>query len=178
MKFNPIPQKIIPFNKSEFADIKKHVTEVRRIYDWPGIDYHDKGQDALNLFNRWSAHNLPLLVKYHNSAKLISLASKLAGRPLKPSYCFLSMYGSDGVCPIHVDRPQCQFTIDLQVNTDGEWPIYIEKKPYKLTNGEALFYSGTGQEHFRKPMKEDGTASFMDLVFFHFVPVEWQGIRS
>jgi hypothetical protein len=181
LNHKPKPQIITPFDNQTFQDLKNHVTEVRRLFDWPGIDYHDKNHDKENLFNRWYWHNLPLLVKLHHDANFIALASKLADQQLKPSYSFLSMYGPNGVCPLHTDRPQCQFTIDLQIDSDGEWPIYVDEEPYILMPQQALFYSGTGQKHYRKPMSEDSRghqkerATFMNLAFFHFVPISWQG---
>lgn len=167
------PKIIRPFSNQDFNSIRTHVREVRRIYDWPGIPLHDRADEMK--FNRWYWTDLPFLTSLHQHPDFIKLASDMAGRPLKPSYNFASMYNQDGVCPLHTDRPQCQFTIDLQVESDGTWPIYIEEKPYELKDGEALCYSGTGQPHYRKSMKEDGTCKSMNLVFFHFVPVEWMG---
>lgn len=175
MEFQPEPKIIKPFNEETFQRIKTHVTEVRKIFDWPGIDYHDKDAPKEDKFNRWHWHNLPMLREIHNDPAFIFMVSDLAGQKLQPSYVFLSMYGPEGICPLHKDRPQCQFTLDLAVNQDAEWPIYIEEKPYNLKEGEAVFYSGTGQAHYRKAMKEDSKATFSDLAFFHFVPANWQG---
>ena len=116
-----------------------------------------------------------MLHALHHSPELLDFAHKTFGVAVKPSYVFLSMYGPEGVCPLHTDRPQCQFTIDLQINSDGEWPIYVDGQPHVLKDGEALCYSGTGQPHFRKPMATDSTATKMDLAFFHFVPINWMG---
>lgn len=173
------PVVLEPFTPEVFKDISTHVKEVRRLYDWPGIPYHDKDAPKEHLFNRWFWHNLPLLKAIHNSPEFVKKASEIFGQNVMPSYCFLSMYGPEGVCPVHTDRPQCQFTIDLQIHSDGKWPIYVDEKSYELENGHALAYSGTGQVHYRKPMSEDGKGcSFMDLAFFHFCPVEWMGVLS
>jgi hypothetical protein len=170
------PTVIKPFDSTSFHEISLHVGQIRRAYDWPGLQPHDHSAEVSHRFNRWFWHNLPLLRKFHHDPKFIAMASKICGQPLKPSYCFLSMYTADGVCPPHTDRPQCQFTVDLQVSSDGSWPIYVEDKPHVLADGEALVYSGTGQEHYRKPMKEDGkSCTRMDLAFFHFVPTDWMG---
>lgn len=172
VKHSPIPKIIKPFDEEVFLDLQQHVKEIRRIFDWPGIPYHDQEACPEDKFNRWFWHELPLMRVLHE--KLTPHASKLANISLKPSYCFLSMYGSEGICPKHTDRPQCQFTIDLCIDSDGIWPIIIDKKPYELAPGEALFYSGTGQEHLRKSMKES-SATFCNMGFFHFVPVDFMG---
>jgi hypothetical protein len=164
-----------PLSSEALCALQNHIKEVRRCFDWPGIPYHDANEPEANRFNRWYWHNLPLLRSIHNSAEFIATATKIFGRAVKPSYVFLSMYGLEGVCPLHQDRQQCQFTIDLCVNSDGEWPIFVDEKPYVSKPGDALAYSGTGQPHYRKSMKESGTCTYMDLAFFHFVPTEWQG---
>ncbi len=176
------PTIIHPFATETFDDLRNHIAQVRRCFDWPGIPMHDAAEPEENRFNRWFWHNLPLLRKLHNGPEMIKIASDLAGMPLKPSYVFLSMYGKDGVCPKHTDRPQCQFTIDLVVRQDGTWPIYVDEIPYELGEGEALFYSGTGQPHYRKKMAQDGRGlkngqamTFCDLAFFHFVSIDFQG---
>lgn len=177
MDFKPAPKIVRPFEPAIFLDIQAHVKEIRRAFDWPGISLHDAelAKDDCSKMNRWFWHNLPLLRSLHNSRELIDKACEIFSREVKPSYVFLSMYGPEGVVPAHTDRPQCQFTIDLQIASDGSWPIYVEEKPYVLKDGEALCYSGTGQLHYRKPMPEDSNATWMNLAFFHFVPTEWQG---
>jgi hypothetical protein len=171
----PEPKIIRPFSDEVFQDLANHVKEIRRIFDMPGSPYHDKDAPDADKFNRWYWHNLPLLKKLHNSRALMNLACDTFGVDLKPSYVFLSMYGPEGVCPLHQDRPQCQYTMDLLIHGGEEWPIYVDEKPYISVPGEALCYSGTGQPHYRKPMKEDSKAVMANLAFFHFVPSDWDG---
>lgn len=173
-----------PFTDEVFADIKKHATEIRRLFDWPGIPYHDDavppnvssegGKVMGNKFNRWHWHRPPLFHALHHSADLIELADDVFQTQLKPSYVFLSMYGPEGICPLHTDRPQCQFSIDMQINSDGEWPIYVNDEEYILKDGEAICYSGTRHPHYRKAMNL-GKCTKMDLAFFHFVPINFMG---
>ena len=103
------------------------------------------------------------------------MAESIFEKKLKPSSTFLSLYGPDGVLPIHVDRPPFLFTIDFLINSDDKWPLYIESKPYVMAPGDAVCYLGTEQPHFRKPMASDSSANFCDLAFFQFVPVDWKG---
>lgn len=179
-----VPQIIRPFTSEIFTDLQRHVQEVRRLYDAPGAQYHDVNEVIENKFNRWYSHNPPVLVAIHHDPKFIQLACDTFKKLVKPSYAFLSMYGKDGICPPHRDRPQCQFTIDLQIESNGVWPIMLEDiiveplqppidKSYNLEDGQALCYSGTDQKHYRSKM--DLPCTFMNLAFFHFVPVEWVG---
>lgn len=76
-------------------------------------------------FSRRYAHNPPYLVNIHR--QLTEFASDLFGEKLKPSYVFLSLYNENGICPLHIDRPQCYRTIDYLIDEDVDqpWPIYI-----------------------------------------------------
>lgn len=76
-------------------------------------------------FVRHYAHNVPFLKKIHE--QLVPIANQIFGEPLKPSYVFLSMYKDNGICPLHIDRPQCYRTIDYLIRTTQPepWPIHI-----------------------------------------------------
>jgi hypothetical protein len=174
-KLSAEPQILRPFSDAVFQDLLAHVTEIRRIFDWPGVKYHDAHLPDKHKFNRWFWNNLPLIQHLHNSAALVELASVLFGAPVIPSYAFLSMYGPDGTCPVHTDVPQCRFTIDLLISGAEDWPIYIDEIPYLLAPGEAVCYSGSAQPHYRKPMNQTARSKQANLVFFHWVPAGWAG---
>lgn len=76
-------------------------------------------------FVRTYAHNVPFFVNIHR--QLTDFASKTFGEKVKPSYSFLSMYQDNGICPLHIDRPQCRYTIDYLIRQDQRkpWPIHI-----------------------------------------------------
>ena len=80
----------------------------------------DEGQ-----FVRRSANNAPFFVGIHK--QLTGFASDLFGEKVKPSYSFLSMYEDNGICPLHLDRPQCRYTIDYLIRQEQTepWPIHI-----------------------------------------------------
>lgn len=155
-------------------------------------------------FVRTYAHNVPFFVNIHR--QLTEFASETFGEPVKPSYSFLSMYQDNGICPLHIDRPQCRYTIDYLIRQDQPepWPIHIgdhmtdeqrqaldesdQCRPKDieaitaridaenwhtvlLEPNDAVCYSGTHSWHYRS-QRLKGTA---DLVFFHFVPVAFDG---
>lgn len=76
-------------------------------------------------FNRTYYHNLPFFVALHQ--QLTDFASEKCGEKLKPSYVFLSNYFDGGKCPLHIDRPQCRYTIDYLIDQSSAepWPIDI-----------------------------------------------------
>lgn len=89
------------------------------------VDTDEAWEDDLQKFNRKWAHNVPYLVNIHR--QLTPWACEQFGEKVKPSYAFLSMYNDKGICPLHVDRPQCYRTIDYLIDCDVDelWPIYI-----------------------------------------------------
>lgn len=142
----------------------------------------------------WQNH--PLFRALHQTYCL-EQANKLFGEEVKPSYSYLAMYfESKGVVPLHVDRPPCKYTIDVCLEQREEWPIFVNDQdkmtltdcfemsedqkqqikdrstPYILQPGDALCYSGTDHPHWRSPIQEGNQST---LVFFHYVPINYQG---
>ena len=156
------------FDPHVFDDLKNHVTQIRRIFE--NTPFHDKDAADDDRFNRWYWHNLPLLRELHCKPAIINIASEIFGELVKPSYVFLSMYGKDGICPLHTDRPQCKYTIDYCISQKEPWEIFVNDKPYLLNENDALCYSGTDQPHYRNTI-QDG--NFCNLAFFHFVPINF-----
>lgn len=149
------------------------------------------------------ANNVPFFVGIHK--QLAEFASDLFGEKVKPSYSFLSMYEDNGICPLHIDRPQCRYTIDYLIRqTQAEpWPICIGDH---MTDEQRHAYDEAGEGH---PEGDDieariadenwhtvllnpndavcysGTHSWhyrperlqgtADLIFFHFVPDGFDG---
>lgn len=76
-------------------------------------------------FNRKYAHNVGFFQSIHS--QLSDYASQLFGEKVQPSYNFLSMYNKGGQCPLHIDRPQCRYTIDYLIRQDQSepWPIRV-----------------------------------------------------
>jgi len=161
---------------------------------------HDGEYDET--FKRTVRHNPRPLIELHK--RLAPYASELFGTPVKPSYCFVSNYLDGGRCPLHVDRPQCFRTIDYLVTQDSPDPwtlrvadpwtddqftaeggdrfrdivpegtdpdLDVDWHDVDLTPNSAVAYSGTHSWHYR-PRPSIGRA---DLIFFHFVPEDFDG---
>lgn len=158
----PTPQMISPLlDSSTFDFIKGYVDSIRRGY---------RRLPTHPLYKRKWIHNPSLLVDVHKD--LVSVASKLAHRNLKKSYCYLSLYTTKGICPPHKDRPQCQYTLDLCVSQKKPWSFFVDDREFLLSENDALFYNGTKSLHYRNRIAPDNTCS---LVFFHFVDSHFRG---
>lgn len=138
------------------------------------IEYLKSGNEQLEvdtLFNRWGKHNDPFFIALH--IMITDRVSEWLGVKVKPSYNYTSMYfPGEGICPVHTDRPQCEYTLDLCVNQNEQWPINIAGVDYLLGEGDAMLYSGTNHVHYRNKIQ---LGNYCDLVFFHFVPVDFNG---
>lgn len=140
------------------------------------IEYIKSGNDVdayeeVGQFNRLARHNDPFFCEIHHMIK--DRVSKLIGAEIIASYNFTSMYFvGQGICHKHTDRPQCKYTLSVCINQDEIWPINISGKEYNMECGDAVLYSGTDNVHYRNKI-QDG--NYCDLIFFHFVPVDFEG---
>jgi len=185
------------FNPEVSATITKWLNEHSPLALWE----EDKTE-----FVRLYGHNPPFLVNIHH--QLTTYASKMFGEPVKPSYCFLSMYKSNGICPLHIDRPQCRYTIDYlaQQSQNSPWPILIGKQMSDSERAEALKLKTQGDSpsdreavitsqewtecllNTNDAVLYSGTHAWhyrpkhlegtADLIFFHFVPEDFSGELS
>lgn len=146
-------------------------------------------------FGRFVVHDIPEFTAIQNS--LEERASEWAGEPLKSSYNFLSLYTKMGECKPHLDSPSAKWTLDLCIGQSATWPIYLGKvipwpegdarladdymaniktdptlgfQAHILTPGDAVFFSGSSQWHYRDAMPTDQKNHFCDLLFMHFIP--------
>lgn len=152
-------------------------------------------------FNRTYAHNVGFFSNIHS--QLSDYASQLFGEKVKPSYNFLSMYREGGQCPLHIDRPQCRYTIDYLIRQDQSepWPIRVGPQmsneerdaitaPHPSTKTEIKRVVDTvdwteAQLNPNDAVCYSGTNCWhyrpvkskgkADLVFFHFVPEAFNG---
>ena len=154
-----------------------------------------------NDWNRTYANNVGFFRNIHK--QLADFASDVFGEKVKPSYSFVSMYNKGGQCPLHVDRPQCRYTIDYLIRQDHSepWPLRIgtpmsdeelnaiaQKHPSSKTEIKQVVDNVDWTEVHLKPNDAvcySGTNCWhyrptkskgkADLVFFHFVPEAFNG---
>lgn len=149
----------------------------------------------MNAFGRFIVHDLPEFSAFQ--AALVDQVSEWADEPLEPSYNFLSLYTRMGVCEPHLDSPSAKWTLDLCIDQSDAWPIHLSQVvpwPEKglqtgenwsaeikgdkslnfsaniLSPGDAIFFSGSSQWHYRDALPRDGKKRHCDLLFMHFIP--------
>lgn len=152
-------------------------------------------------WNRTYANDVGFFCNIHK--QLADYASDVFGEKLKPSYSFVSMYNKGGQCPLHLDRPQCRYTIDYLIRQDHSesWPLRIgtpmsdeelnatiERHPSTKLAIKQIVDNVDWTEVHLKPNDAvcySGTNCWhyrptkskgkADLVFFHFVPEKFNG---
>ena len=149
---------------------------------------------------RYRQPNEPVARSLHHN--LTVLMSSLAGRQLKPSYCYASAYIGGADLRPHVDREMCEYSFSAQIDylplaDDGvsPWPLYLSTRPVidekkysldwtdfpadsktekaiRLANGDVVAYKGCELPHYRHALPPEHKST---SLFFHYVPVEYDG---
>lgn len=154
------------------------------------LEHHE-----IERFGRRVVHDLEIFNELQKT--LLPLASELAGEALEPSYNFLSLYTELGVCQPHIDAPTAKWTLDVCIDQSDLWPIHfsqivpwpdtasfegsdwqerIKQSPdlrfsaWALKPGEAIWFSGSSQWHYRDNLAAKADKAFCNLLFFHFIP--------
>lgn len=145
-------------------------------------------------FKRFVVHDHPVFTQLQ--LRVTDMVSEAAGEPVEACYNFLSLYGPQGVCPLHLDAPLAKWTLDFCIDQSDAWPIHFspvvpwprpgdygadwearikgEVGPdfvsFSLQPGQAILFSGSSQWHYRDVMPGTRAKKFCDLLFFHFIP--------
>lgn len=145
-------------------------------------------------FGRDVIHDNPFFLQLQ--AEVRERVEGIVGHELELSYNFLSLYGSDGRCAVHMDAPEAMWTLDICVDQSRRWPIHISNvvewpedwvadpsrhweqqirtanrfQSYEMEPGQALIFCGANQWHYRDAMVDATPDDFCTLLFFHFVP--------
>lgn len=109
--------------------------------------------------------------------RLAPMVSRLAGEEVEPSYNFLSLYGAEGRCGVHLDEPKAKWTLDVCLAQDEPWPLHVSRTvpwprtadlgrfdpahvmadpalgfiPLVMGPGDGVLFSGSAQWHYRAP---------------------------
>ena len=91
---------------------------------------------------------------------------KITGKKLLPTYSFWRMYTRYSDLKKHKDRPSCEISATICIDSDGtKWPIYMGGTPMELNPGDAVIYNGCHIEHWREAF----TGDYQMQVFLHYV---------
>jgi hypothetical protein len=71
--------------------------------------------------------------------------------------------------PPHIDAANTLVTFNYCLDTNIDWDIYVDNKPYSLKAGDALIFSAVNQVHWR-PKREWKEGDFCQIVSFDYSP--------
>tara|TARA_B100001250_G_scaffold104686_1_gene88301 strand:+ start:788 stop:1450 length:663 start_codon:yes stop_codon:yes gene_type:complete len=114
------------------------------------------------------------------------------GRGLYETYYYDRFYFPGQELKKHVDRPACEISVTVHIDTNikENWPIWVktvngENVPVVLEPGDAMIYKGCERPHWREPMPgllesiRDGLdkhSLYYHQIFFHYVLQD--GVRA
>lgn len=157
----------------------KGVCKLMADYYFRQPETHDRWHDMPGI-KRTSVNNSPLMRLAHQSTE--QLAKAILG-DIKTSYSFTSAYESGTVLPRHTDRPQCVYNASIMLSSDPStadlkrWPLKLEINGViheaKLDVGDAVFYSGVKDPHWRDELPADINGVLG--TFFHYVDSTFTG---
>ncbi|MEJ7603236.1 MAG: hypothetical protein WKG01_35440 [Kofleriaceae bacterium] len=128
---------------------------------------------------RWVGHNQHFVTLIHGG--LARMMSRIAGCPTKPSYSYFASYMPGAVLKRHRDRPQCKYSVSLQLDATPDdraaWPLQLEDlqgAPVAglLDPGDGLFYRGCDLWHWRDALPAGQTST---SAFLHYVDRDFTG---
>jgi hypothetical protein len=131
--------------------------------------------------DRYFATKEPLAYFFHQ--QLTGTISRIAGEPVKPSFCVFASYRPGAELPPHTDREQCEYSLSILIDQAPEpsdrssWPLYLQPPgaaatPMAAGLGDGVLYYGREVTHFRERL---ATADFCSFWFFFYVPQAFAG---
>jgi hypothetical protein len=95
------------------------------------------------------------------------LMNEICEKELVPTYSYWRMYTNSALLKMHSDRPSCEYSVSVMIDSDNvEWPFIAGKKSILQKPGDAVIYKGCDLPHGRTgPYKGDYHAQ----VFLHYI---------
>lgn len=121
-----------------------------------------------DLQNSFSVYSAPFFESL--AIQLNDKISQITSLKLYPTYSYARIYYKGAVLKPHKDRPSCEYSTTLCIDSTDIWDFYIkdksgEEKLLKLNPGDMCVYSGCELEHWRKPYEGE----MQMQCFLHYV---------
>ena len=154
-------------SKLELECIQKYCKQVKNRGFLDG-DFISGGKQRSHIYND------PQLAWLH--LRSADLVSAIVRKKMEPSYSFLAFYNEGGDLPLHRDKPNCQVSISLAIDSSSncvlnQWPLLIQhsNQPIKeifWSIGEGLLFEGVNIAHKRLALPKNQSATFLILHYF------------
>lgn len=146
------------FLTQEEVDLLTHYTRMKHRLNMTEFDVLQNDQGDTMFYGDPATDSLML-----NKLKIME---KETGLELYPTYSFWRMYSYLADLKKHTDRPSCEISVTVKINSCGtKWPIYIKGVEIDLENGDGVIYKGCEVEHWREEFQGD----WHSQTFLHYV---------
>ncbi len=158
---NVIEPQLLKHLKIEFEMIR----DVRFFMSGEKNQYLFGDEQSPNSFSIYSAICFESL-----SVILNNKMNEIADLKLFPTYTYARIYYKDAILKPHTDRPSCEYSTTICIDSTDLWNFFIKDKGgkenvLKLNPGDMCVYSGCELEHWREPY--EGTQQIQ--CFLHYV---------
>lgn len=148
------------FNEEEIATIKNAGI----------VNAHDTrisiGRSVTQVLEPLLVSKDPIVEKIQNKAKeLYNKEYKIVTDGLME---WSLKYGEPRLQP-HMDDSLGEVVFDCQIDSNIDWPIYVDGTEYLLKDGDALFFNGETSDHWR-PIREFSEGEYVQIVIFNLIP--------
>jgi hypothetical protein len=134
------------------------------------------GDDQVAQRHGW--HNESVARFFHQ--QLTEFVGALVGRPVCPSYAYVSAYRQGAELEPHVDRKQCEYTLSVIIDETGgraaDWPLWFldgnGRSSVTLQVGEGVLFRGHDLPHWREASPQPGLA--LSTLLLHYVPAQFR----
>lgn len=104
------------------------------------------------------------------SLQLKEQMSQIVGKELYPTYTYARIYYKGAILPSHTDRPSCEYSTTICIDSTDLWDFHIEDRDgknntIKLNPGDMCVYDGCNLPHWRERYEGD----MQMQVFLHYV---------
>ena len=104
------------------------------------------------------------------SIQLKEQISQIVDKELYPTYTYARVYYKGAILPSHVDRPSCEFSTTICIDSTELWDFHIKdydgrNNTIKLNPGDMCVYEGCNLSHWREPFQGE----MQTQVFLHYV---------
>lgn len=116
------------------------------------------------------AHLSPLYKKGIDAAVSVFKADNIVPTYFKFAKYSLR-YGMPRVPP-HIDENACTFTVDIQLGSTIDWPIYVDLEEHVMSDGDALLYMGESELHWRPQYAGQTNEDYVTMLFMHYAKMD------
>lgn len=147
------------------------------------MDKFDYCPDESQVPGSLARYNIPTYRELHFIVK--KKIENILEMDLHPTYFYDRFYFPGQELTKHTDRPACEISVTLQINsnTTKPWPIWFETPDEKevsvsMKNGDACIYKGCERPHWREPLKSNYNSlqrifkkddTYHHQIFLHYV---------